>query len=225
MDVFRRLKEKVKAVLDFDAINAWWAGFRLSPGWVRGPVIGVGLLVLVLAGYYGVTIQTGYGLLVDLFAPVILAALGYLLILSVGGWLLRMLLKLPALLWVVVAAAVLFGAEVWGDRTSIHWALNLGVLAGVILFSTALVGIVRDWQTALLRKKIMLAAFGLFGTGILVIAGALIFSPGRPSAVLPVEIALGETQIDMPDPSQPGTYPVEFLTYGSGADLHSPEYG
>ncbi len=224
MKVLHKLKEKIKAALDLESIRTWWVGFRLSPGWARGPVIGVGLLVLVLAGYYGVTIHTGYGLLVDLVAPVLLAALGYMLVLGVGGWLLRMLLKLPVLLWVAVIAAVIFGMEVWGVRTWIHWGLNLGVLAGVILFSTALVGIVRDWQIALLRKKVMLGVLGLIGSGILVFAGVLVFSPGQPAARLPVEIVLGEPEITAPDPSQPGTYPVVFLTYGSGTDLHRPEF-
>ncbi len=33
------------------------------------------------------------------------------------------------------------------------------------------------------------------------------------------------TNIDLPDPSAPGDYPVLTMTYGSGNDLHRPEFG
>lgn len=224
MRKIRQILEKIKAVFDSDSLREWWAGLRLSSGWVRGPLIGVGLLVVTLAGYYGVNAHTGYGLFVDLVALIFLVALGYLLVLAVGGWLVRILLRLPPLLWVLLAAGLLVGLEVWGDRTWLNWAINLGLVFGVVLVSTAVIGFKNDWQIALPRKKIMLAAFGLIGTGILVTIGVLVFSPGKPAALLPVEISLGKPQIAAPDPSQLGTYPVEFLTYGSGTDLHRPEF-
>ena len=119
MKKLRLISEKIKDSLNSRSVNAWWEGFCLSPGWIRGPVIGLGLLLVILAGFYGVDSHTGYGLLVDLALPILLVTIGYLFILATGGWLIRILLKLPPLIWVVIIAALFFGLEVWGRRT---WA-------------------------------------------------------------------------------------------------------
>ena len=208
-----------------EALKTWWEGFRLAQGWVRGPVIAVGVLILILAGYYGVDAHSGYGLLVDLLLPVILAALGYILVLAVGSLLVRLFFKLPPVLWVLVIAGAVMGLQVWGDRTWLHWAFNIGLVLGFVLIGIGIPGILREWNTAALRKRIMLAAFLLIGSALLIIEGLVFFSPGSESADLPVEITLEEPQIDAPDPSLPGSFEVGYLTYGSGTDQHRPEFG
>jgi dienelactone hydrolase len=45
-------------------------------------------------------------------------------------------------------------------------------------------------------------------------------APPSAAALLPTKIA----PLAMPDPSQPGPYKVRTMTYGSGTDLHRPEY-
>ena len=114
------------------------------------------------------------------------------------------------------------GAPHLGCIGLLIWA----TIAGVILFEyLPVAGIRRDWQTALIRKKIMLSSFALLGAGILVTIGVLVLSPGREAATLPVEISFGEPQIAAPNPSQSGSFSVGYLTYGSGIDLHREEFG
>ncbi|MBN2044219.1 MAG: hypothetical protein JW757_04290 [Anaerolineales bacterium] len=218
------LWNKIKTSFNLDRWDGWWAGLRLSPGWVSGPAVTVGLLVLILAGYYGVDAHSGYGLLVDLVIPAALAALAYLLALALGSWLLRMLLRLPLILWAAVIAGVVIGLQVWGDRTWLHWLFNLGLVLGAVLVGIGVPGILREWGSAPLRKQIMLGLFTAIGVGILAVEGYYIFSPGSEAAKLPVEIKLGKPQISGPDPSLPGAYPVGYLTYGSGTDRQREEF-
>jgi dienelactone hydrolase len=221
----RQIWDQITTFLSSKQLSEWWEGFRLTTGWVKGPVIAVGILILVQAGFYGVAAHSGYGLLVDLLVPVLLAGLGYLFVLIIGGWLARILLKLPPLIWVLIGVGTAVGWQVWGDRTWLHWAFNLALIAGALLVGIAVAGIRQDWEKALLRKKIMFSIFGVVGSGILITIGILFFSPGRSAAPLPVEITLGEPQVDAPDPSLPGNYPVAYLTYGGGSDKHRPEFG
>lgn len=74
------------------------------------------------------------------------------------------------------------------------------------------------------------AAMAGFAAGLALTAGGGIwlFSDGH-DVPTPVNAALLEQEslpptLDLPDPSKPGPYSVRTLTYGSGSDLHRPEY-
>lgn len=67
-------------------------------------------------------------------------------------------------------------------------------------------------------------ALGLAGIGLalytLLVPGQPVPAPVNAAAQSPAPAALS-----LPDPSQPGSYPVLTLTYGSGQDQHRPEFG
>lgn len=208
------------------AILAWLDGFRLQPGWEHGVALSVGLLVLLTAGYYAYAYQIGLGRVGDTLVVLLVVSIGGLLAYWLAKKLLRWLFQLPVGFWVALILGVAAGYELWGERTWLHWVFNLSLVAAFTLLGVSLYALGRgEWRTALLRKKIFLAAAGLLGLGAVVWIGILFFSPGRLAAELPVAVTLGEPQLDAENPAEPGPYPVDYLTYGSGEDLRRDEYG
>ncbi|MEJ2584312.1 MAG: hypothetical protein P8Z38_04520 [Robiginitalea sp.] len=68
----------------------------------------------------------------------------------------------------------------------------------------------------------------IIGLGGFVVVGFLYYRNGFEVGPIKNAARLAESeisQIKAPSPSQKGSYPVRTLTYGSGKDLHRPEYG
>jgi dienelactone hydrolase len=206
------------------AAGRWLASLKPSPGWERQAAATVGLVILLLAGFYGYDSRSGLGAIVDILAPVIVAALGYLLILTLGQALVGWLLRLPLIVWLAVITAVIAGTYAWGQRTWLHWVLNLGLVLSAACAGVAWHAIRRDWTAAPLRKKVFISLLGTLGVAGILTVAVLLFYPGRPAQPLLVDPARGPALIAAPDLSQPGNYPVSILTYGSGTDRR-PEYG
>lgn len=216
-----RTWEKIKP-----AVKSGLSQFYLPRGWARGPAAAVGVLLLVTTGYYGYDTQSGFGWAVDVFLPVALVALGYLLVLFIIGGIFRLLLKLPAALWLIIGAGVVGGYQVWGERTWLHIGFNVGLVLAAVLAGTGAYFIFVGWGERLVWQRVLSFMVLAVGVGGLVVVGWLVFfSPGEPAAPLAVSTERGAPQIDAPDPSQPGSYPVSYLTYGSGDDLRRPEFG
>lgn len=202
----------------------WLASLMPSPGWERQAAAAIGLVILLLAGFYGYDSRTGLGPFVDILIPVILVGLGYALILTVGRVLVGWLLRLPLIVWLAVVTAVIAGTYAWGQRTWLHWVLNLGLVLSAALAGTAWHALRRDWAVAPLRKKLFSSLLGTLGAAGIIAITVLLLLPGQPAHPLVVDTARGSTGITAPDPSQPGSYPVSSLTYGSGTDRR-PEFG
>ncbi|HKJ26888.1 MAG TPA: hypothetical protein VJ965_04565, partial [Anaerolineales bacterium] len=205
---------------------AWMEGFRLTPGWTRGAVWAAGVLVALSGAYNGLYAFTGFGTWVDIVVFTALSLLGYLALIFLGPWLLRLLFKLPPLLWVSAGAAVAAQIYFWNDYTWINWIFIAAASLGALALGASLYAILKgDWRGALLRKKIMLVFLLLLGTAAVVTLGVFFFHPGTPAASLAVQVPLGSPTIDAPNPALPGDYEVHALTYGSGTDRWRPEYG
>lgn len=225
------LKDFLKQIRTFfqkarSIVLAWLNGFRLQPGWERGAALAVGVLVLLTAGYYASAYPLGLGRAGDTLLALLVVSLGgalaYWLAKVLMGWLFR----LPVGFWAVLIVGGIAGYELWGERTWQHWVFNLGLVAVFALLGTSLYALVRgEWQNALLRKRIFLSAAGVLGFGALAWFGVVFFSPGRSAVELPVDVTLGEAQLNAENPGEPGPYPVAYLTYGSGKDLRREEYG
>ena len=104
------------------------------------------------------------------------------------------------------------------------------IVVGIVLASSLVgVGIAMltgserptGWRRAQQYLRIMIGAVALTaGVFYLVGNGKRHEAPPSAAALLSVKIA----PLTVPDPSQPGPYKVRTMTYGSGTDLHRPEY-
>ncbi len=104
-------------------------------------------------------------------------------------------------------------------------ALLAGLIVTVSLLGAALASLLAPGLTARQRRTAL--AMLLIGLIALTGGGAILIDDGFPVQP-PVNAAALSAQyvapLDLPDPSLPGEYPVQTLTYGSGSDRR-PEYG
>jgi dienelactone hydrolase len=225
-NLFDQLKEYISDLFVFAArFKNWLAEVRFQPGWERGAIGAVGVLVAIYAGYFGFEAQSGYGRAVDILVSVLAAEFGYIIFLLIGSPLIRIMRRLPPVVWVLIGAGFLTGAQVWGSRTWLHWFFNLILVLGAAILGTGVYSLMRmEWRTALKRQKMLSTLLLILGFTGLMIVGVFIFSPGKDAQPLAVEVILESPRVNALDPSLPGGYTVRTLTYGSGTDLRRPEY-
>ncbi|HOG46664.1 MAG TPA: MFS transporter [Anaerolineae bacterium] len=105
----------------------------------------------------------------------------------------------------------------------------LVALALLSLLGAGLAGLRPARWKALSRLRRCVSAVGLVaGAAGLVAWSAFIVSDGYPAPALPEGWNWGSdlvAPLSLPDPSQPGSYTVKSLTYGSGTDRRRPEFG
>lgn len=226
MDLMKKIRARTSSLIDLLArIRNWLSGLRFPPGWEKGAIIAVGILIVVYAGYFGYVSQSGYGRLVDISVSVLVAGIGYLVFLSLGSTFVRFLVRFPPVVWTLILAGFLIGGQVWGSRTWLHWFFNLALVLCAALIGSGIMALVRlDWRSAKKRPKFLSVVFIFVGVAGFIWMGWMIFTPGHPAQPLAVQVIHETPLVDAPDPSRPGNYSVKTLTYGSGTDRRRPEF-
>lgn len=162
--------------------------------------------------------------------------LGFMVFLAGGAlaglvaWVLQTLLLILPARYLVAATAAL--SMLW--LTLFVSRINLLVFLIVTLIVVSLSGaavwslVHRGWQrSSNVRRVIILSGLivGVVGT----VGGVIWLHWEGQVYEPPINAAMQSRQIvpplALPDPSEPGLYTVRTLTYGSGVDLHRPEYG
>ena len=206
---------------------------RLLPGpraW-RGATWGVGLtaaLLWAVMSAYAFAPAGPLAFVVGLLAGLLAGALFGGLVMLLGA---TLALAPRRYHWVVIGALPLLLLTFMLGIT-----LAFGVIAvmlGILLVSSLIgAGLATltggGWQRlsrlqrGLALAGLALGALGLLGGGAFLLVDGFAMTPppnaGAQSAANVVPLAL-------PDPSQPGPYPVRTLIYGSGEDRRRPEYG
>lgn len=203
---------------------------RLAPpprAW-RGAALGLIIATVAVWLWFNLPLITASYVL----RPLLLTLLGLLLAPLAGGLvllLLRVLGALPARFrWALFSCLLLLAIALLNTPTETGSLLALGVL----LLAPALAGgglATLAGDDGLSRGQRLLATAGLFlATAVLLVGAVWLFTPGSGAAAIPNAAALAGAPVetvDLPDPSQPGDFATETLTYGSGRDRHRPEYG
>lgn len=125
---------------------------------------------------------------------------------------------------VMVALTVIALPPRADPRLLIFGAPAVAALLGAVLWVLARGG----WKATAAGQRVVLVLAGLLGLAGAAWGGAWLLSDGFNSTPPPNAAVLSGAQIiplALPDPGQPGNYPVQTLTYGSGRDLHRPEFG
>ncbi len=216
--LFTRIRERLRRL---------WGSVAPGPRAWRGAAWGVLLAlapILLVAAY-------------NLFAPAGVArfATGTLLFLAafalVGGlatlvW--RTFKGLPAFyVWTLACAAATSGLlalyalpVLFGILAFVLGATVIASLLGASIAVLARGG----WREATGRRRTIAVAGLALGAAGLLWGVAWLLDDGPPLASPPPVTAPAEP-LDMPDPSQPGSYAMQTLFYGSGQDRHRAEYG
>ncbi len=213
------------------ALKQAWGTVAPGPRAWRGAAWGAltGLFVILLTAAYGLFGQMGPGWFWS-GLPGFVAAF-----LLVGGlltlvWVL--LKRLPTIyVWVLASALPVLALLALIAMSAALGILLMGsaVLAVGSLLGAGVAALRRGGWARLGRARRMIAVGGLaLGLVGLIAGGAWLLDAGSPLPDLPNAAALSDAHVEpleLPDPSQPGAYPVRTLLYGSGEDRLRPEYG
>ena len=197
-----------------NGLKRWWPG----PEAQRGMTWGLVILTLLAAAFGGFSFRSGLGVGVDILAGLGLGLAG-LAASGLVAWLVGFVVpRLPwKLVGSLVAAAVAFSQALHLSLEQIYpiW------LAG--LFIVLLTG--WAWGQVIWRRRRWLWPLLLGAVGLNIAFMYALAHAGTDEHLLDLELPEPSGfNLNLPDPGQPGPYAVQTLTYGSGTDLHRPEF-
>ncbi len=174
---------------------------------------------------------------VDVFLPVgwgvfVIALIFFAIAYSLAMFLLVKLVQgLAGLPWIFLWGA---GTALLLTMTGFGFFDKAGFLmAGFVLLSGTILGMAtpnlfrRRWRMLILAKKILTVSGFVFG--LILLAGGLVWLLGQGTQAPLPDLAFDSPSVpslaaDLADPSSPGVYDVQTLTYGSGQDQRRPEF-
>lgn len=209
-----------------------WQSVRPGKEAWRGAAYGVAALylVMVVAFALGQAASDSWGgvtfVALMLFGLILAALSGLLadLVLTIAG-------KIPSLYRIVLVGVAFLLAQMFFQN---YGPQGLAVLIGGVIGAGSLLGIGvwtlarRRWSALNRPRQVISIAGVVLGTAAIGSGLAWYLWPGPAVAPAPNTALAGE---DLPpllqaaDPSLPGPYVVQTLTYGSGEDRRRPEYG
>jgi dienelactone hydrolase len=220
--LFRRIGDGFKHIWTVIAPGRWaWQGAAFG-------------LLLAAAVIWGLSVYDSFLAPPRLLSAFLAFVVGAAACALAGGlvlWLLSLFNSIPLFYrWVLVAMCPLLFFAFWA--LPVVWgmvAVVLGVIVFCSLLGASLWVLVRgSWpRLTAVRRVITLVGIVLGLAGTLGGGYWLWFYDGLPASLPPNAAALSSVPVIplmMPDPSQPGPYSVQTLTYGSGQDRHRPEY-
>ena len=196
-----------------------------------GAAAGLAIAAVLIPAYGGLCLGTGLGTIIDvvgalLLGIVVLALSGLLLMLALAI-VKRLPLRFTAVF--IIAFAYLVGVG-GGFGFSPGFAIRLGGIP-ILLFALGGAGVSILLCRGAGRSG---AVHGLIGMVLLLVAllgaGSIVAwlaAPGEDPFLKDIRPVAAKhvAPLDAPNPSQPGSYAVATLCYGSGMDRHRPEYG
>jgi dienelactone hydrolase len=179
---------------------------------------GLVILTLLAAAFGGFSLRSGLGLGLDILAGLALGLAGL-----AGSWLVAWLVGflVPPLPWKLVgslvAAAVAFSQALHLKLEQVYPIWLTGLF--IVLFAGWAWGQV-IWRRRRWLWPVLIVAFGLNAAFVYALTDT-----GTDEHLLDLELPEPSGfALDMPDPGQPGPYAFQTITYGSGTDLHRPEF-
>ena len=197
---------------------------------------GAGLGILVMAVFFTLIASNSVFLAQPRIVSFLMGSAQFIAIAAIVGalavLLVALLRRIPAFYgWALVFALVLLYVSFFKGAmasTTGMLILMLGVIVVASLLGAAGWVLARGWRKASGVQRVItvlglvLGLAGLAaGANWLLDAGQTVEPPVNAAAMAAAQV----TPLDMPDPSQPGSYKVRTLFYGTGQDRQRPEYG
>ena len=212
--------------------RAAWDAVQPGPRATEGAAVGVLLAgggVYLLFAASNIQGPLGPGLLVALA----LVGMGALLLFLGQG--LAKALEFAAgvpwrLRWALTGGGLLIGVALLGVQPRAGLAVMAGLLASAALLGGSVAALLRTgWPCLTLPQRVLSLGGVVLGT-LALMAGLGwygIYGGFPEGGVMNAAKAGGMplAKVALPDPSQPGPYAVQTLTYGSGSDRFRAEYG
>ncbi len=212
----------------WNQFRAWcrrtWSDIRPGPEARKGAVWAILAAALWAALVGGDYLQSGFGPWIDYPFALVVAALCVVLIALVVALLLTIFRKLPRMAAGAMTGGCVFVALVFmpiGPALGPVVAVLEGFLGAAI--ATILFG---NFRQAALSKKIITGLLLLVALAGNVWLYIFLSGDGEMGELLRFQQTASPPPdpLAAPNPADPGSYPVKFLTYGSGSDIRREEY-
>jgi len=223
----KRIARKLRS-----SFETLWERSRPGARARKGASIGVAGALLLFTSFMGSRLMTSLSTPVDVLVGLLVGILSIAVLaggVGIAVGLLRALLRYLG--WAGTGALLAFFLLFFSEFR-FPWTLALFLGVGIVVVEAFLGGGIAiasasEFRSARVRKKILVLAMLVLALA----ANSALFSwlawSGTDShLVKPAAAATASaTPLEAPDPSQPGSYPVGRLSYGSGTDKHRVEYG
>lgn len=210
---------------------AAWQAVKPGPRAVKGAALGI--LIASGALYFWMAVTAAEGPLLPgvLVALYMLVMGGLLLFLGQGlAKAIELLASIPwSLRWALLGGAILIFIALMGAKIPGLLVVMAAVLAGSMALGGGAAALLRTGWRNLTPLQRGLAAAGA-ALGALALIGGIVWYglysgfPEKP-VIDAADTGAPVAKVNLPDPSLPGPYAVETLTYGSGTDRFRAEYG
>jgi len=212
------------SLIVIDWLRRFIPGRKARYGAGFGAVTAVLLMYAIMGPFQ---LRSGWGAFADVFFGLIIGAVLLGVSFLAVKLMLSILRKFAALFTAIVGGAAITLMAVMGFSPDAGLPLDLGILLVAALLGGS-VAVITDsnFRNSSLSKRISIAILLLACTGTVVWSGFWISDTGDDTGVIKLDESAfpAIAPLNLPDPSQVGTYTVEHLTYGSGDDRR-PEFG
>jgi len=194
----------------------------------KGAAAALIVLIFIVGVANGIFVRPG---LPGLLSP-LSGALFYLMAAALMGLLIVLFLKILFVIPRFISLVGMAALAVFVYYMS-EFPLNQSLLKGIVLgLSWALMGgalaqvFKKKFSQHSVVKKIYIITALVITVGLNVYLVFWLSDPGTQDYQVEVSARVSEVEtLNMPDPSLPGDYEVQYLTYGSGKDKKRPEFG
>jgi hypothetical protein len=217
----KRKSQKIR-----DAVLDWLKELPPRPRVECSAAFLVGILIVVLGAYLGVSVEFGLGIFLDIVVSILASLLGYAVLYLLVKVVWAILQKIPiGYLAVIFAGFIASMIFFEGIPLNAIWFILLGiVLIEVWLGILAYEFLSGKWKSRKLYKRVIILICLTLVVGMNLGLSIWLVHPGIDKIKSGIEPYQGHSQVQANNPSEPGPYVVKELFYGSGIDRHRLEY-
>lgn len=207
-------------------VKSWFA-IRPGPEARRGAVwgtLGAAAVSVIVAGLY---LRTGFGYAFDFAFAIAFAGIFIPLVMLIVALLLTIARRLPRIATGMIVGSCGIVMAIWGrPQLGILMAVGIGLAEG-FLGATVASFVTGAFRKSRLAKRIVTVTLLVLAIAANAFLARLLLSGGSTEKLVswrpPTTPAVAK--LTLPNPSQPGPYPVRMLFYGVGNDTRRSEYG
>ncbi|MFC1556099.1 MFS transporter, partial [candidate division KSB1 bacterium] len=204
----------------YSRVIIWLQRFNPGRRARKGAVAGACTAVILFMAYSGfLMLRTGLWAIADILIGALIGVVG-ILIFSGGIIVMHaILMKIPRVFGGLLAGALLTFLPFIGGSDEAGLMLGAGIVSCAALIGGAVAVLsASEFKAAKTAKKVSILSLLAAMSGAAVWFFIWVASPGTTEGLTEVEELTSRTvaAIDSSDPSQPGSYDVKSLTYGSG---------
>ncbi len=186
----------------------------------------LGISIIIGTFFIGSDLHSGFGLWIDILGSGLLAGLGYFLLQAIINWVLSFFVAPIARLTAIISSGMVLLLSISDLKEDLVFLPIVFLVVTQSLLGGAITYILKgNWKRGTLGQKILTTLALVFSVSANIFFIYWLVSPGTDSHLIEFEPIQGKSSIEVPNPTEPGSYEIIRFSYGSGTDLRRDYYG